>query len=755
MKSELSFAGLLLFISISAYSQQPVLGDKIEKEFEITVIPDKWKNESAVIIGQKTEYLFSRLVSGRKLTPVVRIREYIHKRIKLQDKNALEKFSTFYYVTMGKDGKAEYKVIKADGKQVDIDMKSAIEEEKDIPSIYRPIYYKLGIKFLKIAIPDLEVGDIIDYNIRSTFDWDMRSEGIGFTPFIFSLANNYPTLYQQYRFTLVDGMKVRFKAFNGAPNLKMDTKASIFGDDLSYIAYYLQDKDREKTIEERWNYELRNTPSIKFRVIMLADNDPDSKSLGMAYVDRSFLDLEDMYKRFAGAAFYKTTTGNTLVAYTTEYITKKRTDGVLKTDDEIIRETYYCLRKVFLEMYYRGPVHSELEKAMTGKKLYKKVLEQEKKGEEKKEEREDEIRMNSLVFATAFRMALGAQGIAAELFVYMPRKLGAWRDALFLEELDFVMKIKTRKRNYYFEAFNNFDAFASPYEYLEAVEGYSIGYSEANQYYRTPGPVTNFNDNLDRQEYSVSFPESMEVIKVERTSSFLGYEKADRISQANFDRDYLNVDFQKYFVDQQKDKGKKKKEDEVLEITSANTKYDDPDKEERKKKRTELFETDVKGEFDLDKYENFELVKDGRYGDTAMLQYKERFGLKKLLSKAGRNYVFEVGKLIGGQIKLEQTELTTRQSDIWLPFARTIENNITINIPAGYTVDGLQDLKFSVENESGSFITDSKVENDKLVITAKKIYKKNFDKKEMWPNYVAFLEAAYKFSQAKIVLRKK
>ena len=755
MKRQLSFAGLLLFISIATYSQQPVLGDKIEKEFEVTAIPEKWKNESAVIIGQKTEYLFSRLVSGRKYTPVVRIREYIHKRIKLQDKNALEKFSTYYYVTMGKDGKAEYKVIKADGKQVDIDMKNAIEEEKDIPSIYKPIYYKLGIKFLKIAIPDLEVGDIIDYNVRSTIDWDMRTEGIGFTPFIFSLANNYPTMYQQYRFTLVDGMKVRFKAFNGAPNLKMDSKASSFGDDLSYVAYYLQDKDREKTIEERWNYELRNTPSIKFRVIMLADNDPESKSLGMAYVDRSFLDLEDMYKRYAGAAFYKTTTGNTLVAYTTEYITKKRTAGELKTDDEIIRETYYCLRKVFLEMYYRGPVHSELEKAMTGKKLYKKVLEQEKKVEGKKEEREDEIRMNNIVFATAFRMSLGAQGIPAELFVYMPRKLGAWRDALFLEELDFVMKIKTRKRNYYFEAFNNFDAFASPYEYLEAVEGYSIGYTEANQYYRTPGPVTTFNDNLDRQEYTVSFPENMEVINIERKSSYLGYEKNDRIGQANFDRDYLNVDFQKYFVEQQKDKGKKKKEDEIMEITSANTKYDDPDKGDRIKKRLELFETDVKGEFDLDKYESFELIKDGRYGDSAMLQYKEKFTLKKLLSKAGRNYVFEVGKLIGGQIKLEQTELTTRQSDIWLPFARTIENNITINIPAGYTVDGLQDLKFTVDNESGSFVSDSKVENDKLIITTKKVYKKNFDKKEMWPHYVAFLEAAYKFSQAKIILRKK
>jgi hypothetical protein len=756
MRNKLIFLFATFLFLITSKAQQPTaLGSVIEKEFDVTAIPDKWKNESAVIIGQKTEYMFSRLASGRKFTTVVRIKEYIHKRIKLQDKNALEKFSTFFYVTMGKDGKAEYNVIKPDGKKIAIDMKSAIEEEKDIPAIYRPIYYKLGIKFLKIAIPDLEVGDIIDYNVHSTIDWNMRTEGIAFTPFIFSLANNYPTMYQQYRFTLVDGMKVRFKAFNGAPNLKMDTKASIFDDNLSYIAYYLQDKDREKTIEERWNYELRNTPSVKFRVIMLADNDPDSKSLGMAYVDRTFLDLEDMYKRFAGAAFYKTTTGNTMVAYTTEYITKKRTDGVLKTDDEIIRETYYCLRKVFLEMYYRGPVHSDLEKSMTGKKLYKKVLEQEKKDEVKKEEREDEIRMNSVVFATAFRTALAAQGFSADLFVYMPRKLGAWRDALFLEELDFVMKIKTRKKIYYFESFNNFDSFGAPYEYLEGVEGYSIGYTEANQYYRTPGPVTTFNDNLDREEYTVSFPDAMDVIKVERLNSFTGYDKTDHIGQANLDREYLNVDFQKYYVDQQKDKGKKKKDDEVIEITSANTKYEDPDKEDRKKKRTELFEEDVKKEFDLDKYENFDLINDGRYGDSAMLKYKERFTVKKLLSKAGRNYVFEVGKLIGGQIKLEQTELTTRQSDIWLPFARTIENIITINIPAGYTVDGLQDLKFNVDNESGSFVSDTKLENDKLIISTKKIYKKNFDKKELWPNYVAFLEAAYKFSQAKIVLRKK
>ena len=83
------------------------LGVNIEDEFNVTAVPENWKNESAVIIGQRTEYLFTRAGSGKKsAATVVRINEYIHKRIKLQDKNALEKFSTFYYVTMGRDGKA-------------------------------------------------------------------------------------------------------------------------------------------------------------------------------------------------------------------------------------------------------------------------------------------------------------------------------------------------------------------------------------------------------------------------------------------------------------------------------------------------------------------------------------------------------------------------------------------------------------------------------------------------------------------------
>ena len=63
-------------------------------------------------------------------------------------------------------------------------------------------------------------------------------------------------------------------------------------------------------------------------------------------------------------------------------------------------------------------------------------------------------------------------------------------------------------------------------------------------------------------------------------------------------------------------------------------------------------------------------------------------------------------------------------------------------------------MNINIDNESGSFISTAKVDGDKLIHTTKKVYKKNYDKKEAWPNYVSFLEAAYKFSQAKVVLKK-
>src|SRR6185436_17094277 len=110
----------------------------------------------------------------------------------------------------------------------------------------------------------------------------------------------------------------------------------------------------------------------------------------------------------------------------------------------------------------------------------------------------------------------------------------------------------------------------------------------------------------------------------------------------------------------------------------------------------------LEDDFNVVSYDEYKLVTDGRFDDDPALEYKEKFVVKGLINKAGKNYLFDVGKIIGKQFELKEKELK-RQSNINQGFARTITNTITITLPAGYGVDGLTDLNTTVDNEPMSF----------------------------------------------------
>src|SRR5205085_7579879 len=141
-------------------------------------------------------------------------------------------------------------------------------------------------------------------------------------------------------------------------------------------------------------------------------------------------------------------------------------------------------------------------------------------------------------------------------------------DAIFYDELDYVVKIKSKKRFYFLEAFNNFESFGTPHSYLEGADGYSIEYDEPDRYYKAVIPRSTFNDNIERQHYTIEFTEAMDIVQAERTSSYLGNPKSEYISNANLDRSYLAADFAKYYVEP-KEKGKKKKDDPSPVTTDA------------------------------------------------------------------------------------------------------------------------------------------------------------------------------------------
>eukprot|EP01093_Parvamoeba_rugata_P001415 TRINITY_DN1181_c0_g1_i4.p4 TRINITY_DN1181_c0_g1~~TRINITY_DN1181_c0_g1_i4.p4 ORF type:complete len:241 (-),score=59.10 TRINITY_DN1181_c0_g1_i4:1381-2103(-) len=234
-------------------------------------------------------------------------------------------------------------------------------------------------------------------------------------------------------------------------------------------------------------------------------------------------------------------------------------------------------------------------------------------------------------------------------------------------------------------------------------------------------------------------------------NSYKGHSKKDEQYERLMFTDYVTEDYAKYetasfieLIKRKKDKIRYKKElDAVAEKIKA--------------KQVERFEKSAKAEFQVEDIEDYtyEINETGRYALDSYLKFTESFKIKNaLIKKAGPNYILEIGKLIGGQIDLEEKE-RQRTSNIYTTNARSFNYNITLNIPEGYTVNGLDKLNKTIDNETGAFISSAKVEGDQLIINTSKQYKHNFEPNINWSKMIAFLDEANQFTNEKILLKKK
>lgn len=189
-----------------------------------TVIPDSIsKDASAVII---TDYVYvngdiERISSLRQATSRLKRDILIRKMIKLYDQSAVDKYSDFEIGGRSKVDIPGYKVIgetkhafgarvyKADGRVIDVDVSSALpvydgkdEKEKNVS------YYKL-------PIPNLEVGDVIDY-----FDFKNEwSDNNDLSEYSIGIFNNYPTMHYEIEERFHPDITVEYRTCNGAPEM--------------------------------------------------------------------------------------------------------------------------------------------------------------------------------------------------------------------------------------------------------------------------------------------------------------------------------------------------------------------------------------------------------------------------------------------------------------------------------------------------------------------------------------------------------
>src|SRR5690606_28849883 len=137
------------------------------------------------------------------------------------------------------------KVIKPDGKETIINVsKEAVDADKE----------------KKIAIPNLEIGDIIDYYLHSEEPFKSQLE-MGFDPVERTLGDVYPIMNYKLIFQTENDFFLNFATYNGAPELK-----EIPSNKGGERHYEFAAKDIEKNEFPRWFYPLIELPCYKFQV---------------------------------------------------------------------------------------------------------------------------------------------------------------------------------------------------------------------------------------------------------------------------------------------------------------------------------------------------------------------------------------------------------------------------------------------------------------------------------------------------------
>ena len=354
-------------------------------------------------------------------------------------------------------------------------------------------------------------------------------------------------------------------------------------------------------------------------------------------------------------------------------------------------------------------------------------------------------------FIRFFAAFLKEEKIDYEILVGTKRYNGDIDNLLLESNVNFLMKVNTTPV-LYIESFNHISNVNRINHLLEDTNAYALKVTDRKyieDIETITFPKSTYQQNNNTEKLIVTISDDFSVATVNKTATYNGHNKLDEQKDRLKFYDYVYEDYKKYGtkplyekIRNKKTKAKYKKEFEALIA-------------KMKEKQKEKFKSHSNNEysFEIDNYD-FSIIQTGRYSATEPFEINEQFEITDdLIKRAGKNYVIEAGKLIGNQVEIDEKE-KIRDHHIYMGYPRSFNNEISITIPEGYTVAGLEKLNTTVTNSTGGFESSATVNNNTLTITTHKFYANNFEKKENWNKMIDFLEAAYQFTQEKILFKK-
>lgn len=692
--------------------------------FQVKQIPAELNNESAVIIADYNEivnaatssYKFSVGRSLQKIDYQVTLRQ----RIKINDKTALEKYSSIEYIKK-KDLSFSYgfsriqnkmvtyigaKVIKPDGLETIINSSEEVLTKNENKN-----------KEAKLAIPGLQVGDILDYYIKRDMTVEGETSRLG--PFTFFINGEYPILYYSIRLQLDKESGVEYINANGAPPLKESTN------DNGDIILELTQTNLPKS-----NSSLLTSPFRQY-----------------PYISLQCLSVMKGYDSRAGFTRGQVKQGHHTGDIVNQLI--KRINGVLnirKYPPLSITQNYFGGTEKMKDV----PKDSVIKVLYNAWRYYR-MSEWLKDAERIPVEIKDRYAL-SLDMAVYFSKILATLDIDNTIYLVRSRNLGSLENVMNAADFDALIKFKTGNDKSYWLAFDDIftqfneipvrfqgeEAITIRPEKTEKVINYTAGLGKV--------PVTIPAYNSIFENLVVSFDSSdIGVLQINRTCSQTGglrhEHQKELLLTENIKENIAGT------VEQNNKLEEKLSDDRKSQLAAAFA-------NERNNLKTS-FEDDVSDHFNA-KPKNltaYEIIQPGLYTYSVPFEYKSSFNLENYVKKAGSSYLLEVGKLIGERQEITEKD-RGRNIDVFLFCPMTFTWAINISVPAGYDVKGIEELNKTIDNETGSFSCAATNDGHFVNIRIRTVYAHNFEKAANWPKLLDIMDAVNNIFTQKILLEK-
>ena len=568
----------------------------------------------------------------------------------------------------------------------------------------------------EIAIPNIEVGDILDLGLKFTEIMTAQSCN---APHFKTLNEDYPVAYGFQRYVIPSGFYLNYQTQEGsaAPqkNLELSSK-NQFIFDMEY-------RNLHPLSDEVWSPEARRKEAIKAQVcycpLFLKSRAPfligqtDEVKSSTTYEDRA------RYLKAHTGLIYKTKFDE--VKFFDTWYKKNFPKGTQHTTEEYMNLVYYHYR--FYKVIYNLKDNNFQRKPHTGK-------------------------MRTTRFFQLMGNAALKRDIPFQRVFTTDKSISSFEDIILVSEFEYLCRYQTESGEWkYLENPYAFQTINQISPSLQGQRALAHTYG-ADSLQEIIIPETSAKDNLYRLYFLISPDLETSNAVVDATSKATGAFKFDLgktiLSGVDYHEDVIKAMLPEGQSDVMMKSGK---------IPRGMLNSKDRIEQSEGDKLLEMKNL-LSEDFDVEEYTSFKIINSGVVSASDSLIYREHYTIKDVVEKAGPSYVINLSKIAFNQISFTDEEKAERINDIYINYPKTYEYLYHINIPEGYKAYGLDTFKESVDLKYGSVEMHAEEKDNQVVVYLKKVYKESFIPKEEWGAMMEFLGPAMKLNDARIVLKK-